>query len=240
MKTKLLILFFAPLMIGGIGSCKKKGCTDELATNYQEKAKKDDGSCLYTPIISIIGAVDTTISVNSIYTDPGATAANFDGALVGVESSNTVNTNQVGVYEVIYSATNNNGTSTAKRTVRVVVNQESYLGPWTTTGNCAGQTGLALNDNPTIISGVTSNEILITDFFNGLTSTYGTAVGYLTGNEINIPQAQDGAPGGVGDIIYSGFGTMSENGQEFTITFTYQNTTLITGTSGTCTATFTK
>ncbi len=28
-------------------SCKKEGCTDSQATNYDEKAKKDDGNCLY-------------------------------------------------------------------------------------------------------------------------------------------------------------------------------------------------
>lgn len=28
-------------------SCKKEGCTDASATNYNDKAKKDDGSCLY-------------------------------------------------------------------------------------------------------------------------------------------------------------------------------------------------
>lgn len=240
MKTKVLILLFAPLMIGAVASCKKKGCTDETATNFSEKAKKDDGTCLYTPVISIIGAADTTISVASVYTDPGATAANFDGALVGVQSTSTVNTNLVGVYEVNYSATNNNGTSTAKRTVRVVVNQESYLGPWTTSGNCDGQAGMALNNDPTITAGGTSNQILITDFFNGLTTTYGTATCYLNGDEITVPQAQDGAPGGLGDIIYSGFGSMNEDGQTFTITFTYQNTTPLTGTSGTCTSTFTK
>lgn len=26
-------------------SCKKEGCTDDLATNFDTKAKKDDGSC---------------------------------------------------------------------------------------------------------------------------------------------------------------------------------------------------
>ena len=30
-------------------SCKKKGCIDENAINYNEEAKKDDGSCEYTP-----------------------------------------------------------------------------------------------------------------------------------------------------------------------------------------------
>lgn len=31
-----------------LASCNKKGCTDELADNYSEKAKKDDGSCVYS------------------------------------------------------------------------------------------------------------------------------------------------------------------------------------------------
>lgn len=33
----------------GVSSCKKEGCTDPIATNYDEKAKEDDGSCEYDP-----------------------------------------------------------------------------------------------------------------------------------------------------------------------------------------------
>lgn len=32
-----------------IASCHRKGCTDQAAENYSEKAKKDDGSCIYPP-----------------------------------------------------------------------------------------------------------------------------------------------------------------------------------------------
>ncbi|NOQ73157.1 MAG: DUF4856 domain-containing protein [Crocinitomix sp.] len=39
----LLIL----IATAAIVSCKKKGCTDETASNYSEEAKKDDGSCTY-------------------------------------------------------------------------------------------------------------------------------------------------------------------------------------------------
>lgn len=240
MKAKTLLIIF-PVLIGTLFvSCKKKGCTDEIATNYNEKAKKDDGTCLYTPFITVIGASDTTILVGSTYNDPGATAANFDGASVAVTTTNNVNAAEVGVYEINYSATNNNGTSNATRTVRVVITQDSYIGSWSTSGDCNGQTGMALNGSPSIQAGANENQILITDFFNGLTGAYGTAVVTVNEEQMSVIDGQDAAPGGLGDIIYSGFGSMNSDGQTFTITFTYQNTTPITGTSGTCTATFAK
>ena len=46
MKFGVMVLA-ASLTVGTV-SCKKKGCTDTLAQNYSEKAKKDDGSCDYS------------------------------------------------------------------------------------------------------------------------------------------------------------------------------------------------
>ena len=40
-----LVLAVAALALGTT-SCSKKGCTNEAATNYDSKAKKDDGSCV--------------------------------------------------------------------------------------------------------------------------------------------------------------------------------------------------
>ncbi|UTW63631.1 hypothetical protein KFE98_05645 [bacterium SCSIO 12741] len=43
----LMIAVLALGMVGGMTSCKKEGCTDSTATNYDADAKDDDGSCTY-------------------------------------------------------------------------------------------------------------------------------------------------------------------------------------------------
>ena len=237
---KFTYLFVISVLMFGTQSCKKKGCLDSSAANYNDEAKKDDGTCVYTPVITLIGATDTTICVATEWADPGATAANIDGAIVTVMDNSTVDASEVGVYTITYTATNDNGTTTVIRTVNVVVNQDSWLGDWSVSDNCGGGTGLALNGSPNIIAGGNEEQILITEFLSGVTGSYGTAICQIDGDAITIASASDGAPGGLGDINYSGFGTMNSNGLSFTITYTWQNTTPITGGSGTCSATYSK
>ena len=51
MKKTTIQALAITMLIGGsmatLSSCKKEGCTEPNATNYSEKAKKDDGSCTY-------------------------------------------------------------------------------------------------------------------------------------------------------------------------------------------------
>lgn len=55
-----LALLFTFLLIGTAVSCKKEGCTDETANNYDAEAKKENGTCTFDPVLLI--PVITTVS----------------------------------------------------------------------------------------------------------------------------------------------------------------------------------
>lgn len=44
---KLIILILASTLLLGFESCKKEGCTDFDAANYDSEADTDDGTCIY-------------------------------------------------------------------------------------------------------------------------------------------------------------------------------------------------
>lgn len=46
-KSFLPIFLMSALGFTSLTGCKKEGCTNGIATNYDSKAKKDDGSCVY-------------------------------------------------------------------------------------------------------------------------------------------------------------------------------------------------
>jgi hypothetical protein len=73
-----------------ISSCKKEGCTDETATNYDDKAKDDDGSCEY-PVaqegeVTKTGSItaNETWTANNIYFLDGKVVVE-DGATLTIE-----------------------------------------------------------------------------------------------------------------------------------------------------------
>jgi hypothetical protein len=58
LKTTAIVLAVTGIAFGTT-SCKKEGCTDTNATNYDEKAKKDNGSCQYpAPAYSVDGLTE--------------------------------------------------------------------------------------------------------------------------------------------------------------------------------------
>ena len=231
MKNLLLLVAVATI---GLTSCKKKGCTDPQAANYNSEAQKDDETCTYTPTIAITGATSMDVTLGTTYTDAGATATNNDGSSVTVTTDlSQVNTAAVGSFTVTYTATNEHGTATATRTVNVVISQDNWLGSPTLTDDCNAAL-FPVNGSPTITAGVSTSDIIIDPMFN---LAGGTANATVNGTDITIPQQTINIT--VGDIIFSGAGSMNVNGTQFTVVYNYENTTPLVGGTGTCTVTYT-
>ena len=86
-----VMLLAASLTLGTV-SCKKEGCTDETALNYNEDAKKDDGSCTYeeAPIDENVVMVTGNITSNTTWTTGkvyvlGARIAVTNGATLTIQ-----------------------------------------------------------------------------------------------------------------------------------------------------------
>ena len=62
MRHFILAMF---IILVGLCSCKKKGCTDSLALNYSESAEKSDGSCVYPTNVRIISVELYFDSINN-------------------------------------------------------------------------------------------------------------------------------------------------------------------------------
>jgi hypothetical protein len=230
MKNLLLLAAIATI---GLASCKKKGCTDPQAVNYNSEAQKDDESCNYIPTIAITGAAAMDVTLGTTYNDPGATATNVDGSSVTVTADlSQVDTGAVGSFTVTYTATNEHGTATATRTVNVVISQDNWLGSPSVTDDC-NVALFPVNGSPVITAGTTTSDLIFDPMF---TVAGGTMNATISGSTITIPQQTINIT--VGDIIFSGTGTMNVNGTQFTVVYNYDNTTPVIGATGTCTVTY--
>lgn len=100
MKLKSMKMIAVTLLVGGaattVTSCKKEGCTDPIATNYNQKAKKDDGSCTYSvsdksvveiPAGDITGTVNWT--KNNIYKINGFVRVQ-EGGVLNIEAGTVI------------------------------------------------------------------------------------------------------------------------------------------------------
>ncbi|MGC8844308.1 MAG: immunoglobulin-like domain-containing protein [Candidatus Hydrogenedens sp.] len=76
------------------------------------------------PTVTIVGANPLTVQCGSVFTDPGATATDACDGNLTVNKTGIVNTNQVGSYQITYTATDRAGKiGQAIRTVNVVDTQ---------------------------------------------------------------------------------------------------------------------
>jgi hypothetical protein len=233
MKFYLSIIAASALLLGTTTSCKKKGCMDQDAVNYNSEAKKDDGTCKFTPTITVNGNNPENINVGDTYTDAGATATNKDGSSVNVTTSSQVDASTKGTYTVTYTATNENGSATATRTVNVNIGQDNWLVTWAVESDCGNS--FPLTPDPVFSAGAGANGLVIDNMFNLFG---GTANATINGNNINVPSQTIDVT--FGQVTFSGVGSINNQANTITITYTYDNTIPLIGGQGTCVATYTK
>ncbi len=96
LKKYLKFLFILLIMV----SCRKEGCTDPLATNYNDKANHENGSCEYDTIKNYELAVKTyhifnssTFHLDSIYFDDFGNKIKFSRAVFYLGNPLFKNTN---------------------------------------------------------------------------------------------------------------------------------------------------
>ena len=91
------------------------------------------------PVIALKGSSDTTIALNSTWTDPGATAFDDEDGNVPVSASGVVNKDLVGTYTITYQASDAAGNISIKtRTVRVRNMADIWEGEYSVTDNGGG------------------------------------------------------------------------------------------------------
>lgn len=220
-------------------SCKKKGCMDQEASNYNASAKKDDNSCVFAPVITIVGANPATVSVGANYSDAGATAfVKNEGSVDVTTDLSQVNTSQEGSFNVIYSASNTQGTTTATRVVNVVLGQSSYMGTYSTTNDC-DNFGFPHVDAPQIQAGANASQVVINSAFNVIG---GTIVINISGANVTVPATSIPIIAfgvNIGALDFSGTGTMNATGTQMTISYDWARTGQLAD-QGFCTVVYNK
>jgi hypothetical protein len=116
MKNKFLYCLI-PCLAWFITSCNK----NDVVANENEVGIS---RITYYATVTLNGSQYMSVVYGSIYTDPGATATE-KGNPIAVTKSGTVNTSQVGIYPIVYTAVNADGfPATATRYVAVLPSPE--------------------------------------------------------------------------------------------------------------------
>ena len=224
-------------------SCTKNGCTDEFATNFSSDATKDDGSCLYSPpIIELMGNDTVYLCLQEVFTDSGFFAQDIYGNDITpyVEVDNELNIDSAGFYEINYSVTDSNGNSfSTNRVIKVEICLENFLGNYQVANDCQVSLGFMdvslINDSQSIAEGDTENEIFILDFnpfINQVSAVIENENIIIEESVFSIAQVPLNL-----DVIISGNGTISDNGNVITLNYNYDLGLLGVGN---CQATYSK
>jgi hypothetical protein len=117
--------------------------------------------------------------------------------------------------------------------VNVNIGQDNWLVTWAVASDCGN--AFPLTPDPVFSAGAGANGLVIDNMFNLFG---GTANATINGNNINIPTQTIDVT--LGQVTFSGVGSINNQANTITITYTYDNTIPLIGGSGTCVATYTK
>ena len=117
------------------------------------------------PVITITGDNPATVELGSAYSDAGATATDLDD--VTVSSTSNVDTDTVGTYSVVYTATDASGnSSTASRTVNVIDTTSPIINSpssFTVVENQLSIGTVEVSDAGDVTFSVTGSDIIVID-----------------------------------------------------------------------------
>ncbi|MBI2259604.1 MAG: DUF4856 domain-containing protein [Flavobacteriia bacterium] len=193
MKARIF-LFTILLSLGTFQlSCKKKGCTDSTATNYDKNAKKNDGSCVYEKDDSY------TVPSTYVFTDAnGNNTVDFSGQTIRLEMLSELST---------YMKTSNTaGTSVSSLLLKSMYANSSYT--W------SDVLGLGMTGSSKQLKDKTANgDIGVQALFE----SYMDSLAFLSSN--TVTGVESGTPGIAG--VYPNDGVkgpylMSAKGFEYT------------------------
>ncbi|MEX2485030.1 MAG: hypothetical protein WED10_10735 [Brumimicrobium sp.] len=181
--NQLLLMTLGATMIF---ACKREGCTDQSAINYDEKAKNDDGSCQYedgqgpngaSNAVELSGTIDTPETLENVFTNSSSVDYIVTGDLY-IDAALTIEPGVRIVMEAGNDITINSGgsinaTGTSDDKI-YIVGEQNVSGYW-------GYIRFNNSNNP-------NNKLIHTNIKNAGGSTYREATVHLDGNSRLIMQ----------------------------------------------------
>jgi len=206
-----------------IASCSKNSSNTPVTTSPDTTP----------PALTLNGGVNDTVSLNSVYVDPGSTAVDaVDGNISAhIAVTGTINKDLVGEYRLYYNVKDAAGNAAAQLTRYVyVANDADYLvGTYNAVQNC----GASGTGNSTVtLSASTSVNNKISFGIPGNVALFAPNI-LVSGSSISAPMQTSGP------ASFSGSGTIASNKKSFSFGFTAVSGNTFQGTWS-CTNNYTK
>lgn len=164
----------------------------------------EDTIDIFPPVITLDGDLEVFVRLGDAYTEPGAVATDDDGTDLTISVDDTaVNTEAVGTYEVLYSATDEAGnTATDVRTVHVFALEEDYAGTYTVQSEACDD-GSGFIYDVEIQTTSTSGTVLLINLGDfSVEANVEMTLGGNTGGELAINDTDGG-------VTFTGTGTLN-------------------------------